>query len=330
MTNNEPTSLLPTFLKSTAFVAAVGTAYGSYVNWAQGRGYPGYETVRNVGSTGNEIVAYRKKSSGSHATVIFIPGLLSSASSVAHLADEYHELTGAECVLYNRAGYGASRVGSARPFSLSEAVEDAVEMISSMVASDRSVHLVGHSMGGLLAHRLAHRLPDRVASVTLLDPTHPYELRHSKAQYVGAEGLDLTLMLGPATMRMGGALLLSRKQVVAFAEGNRYRDRIWFDAAASKIYHAGRREWRYLHPLMLDWPSAVETVDIPLTLVAAGDTLKNIPRHRELYEQYVDAGTPGYVYEVADAGHLTLITEMRFISQICEIMAANHLRERSI
>ncbi|MGP4968888.1 alpha/beta fold hydrolase [Glutamicibacter ardleyensis] len=300
------------------------------MNWAQSRGYHGYETVRSMGASGNEIVVYRKNSTNSHSTVIFIPGLLSSVSSVAHLADEYHELTGTECVLYNRAGYGASRVGSARPFSLSEAVEDAVEMISSTVDKDRSVHLVGHSMGGLLAHRLAHRLPDRIASVTLLDPTHPYELRHSKAQYVGAEGLDLTLMLGPATMRMGGALLLSRKQVMAFAEGNRYRDRIWFDVAASKIYHAARREWSYLHPLMLDWPSAVETVNIPLTLIAAGDTLDSIPRHRELFDQYVDAGTPGYIYEVADAGHLTLVTEVRFIRQICEIMAADHLRNRSI
>jgi pimeloyl-ACP methyl ester carboxylesterase len=311
---------LPKYLAAVALAATVGATYGAYANLAQARGYRGYEPFATMGATGNHIVSYRRGLDTTFPVVVFIPGLLSSVSTLAQMADEIYKNFEVECVLYNRAGYGASRINTARPFSLSEAIDDLVTMLTTFIDNGRSIHLVGHSLGGLLAYFTALRMGEDVSSVLLLDPTHPYELRHSKAQYLGAEGLDFTLMLSPATMRMGGSLLLSRKQILTYAENNRYRDRIWLDAASSKVHAAGRREWRYLHPVMIDWPSPIPSLNVPLTLIAAGETLENIPKHLELYAEYVEAGNPGRLEELTEAGHQSLVTEPRFINEICKVL----------
>ncbi|MFD2340201.1 alpha/beta fold hydrolase [Clavibacter michiganensis subsp. tessellarius] len=320
-----------------AVSAAAGVAHGWVMQRRAGRGYAGYHPQSVVAPSGNLIVDHHAGLDRDDV-VVLLGGLLSSASTVAALGDAirrgHPDQGGAEAapgvLLHDRAGYGSSRVLTARPFSLAEAVQDLHAAIAEMVPARSRIHLVGHSLGGLLAFRYARFARDAgidrdLGSITLLDPTHPGELVASRAQYLGAEGLDLSIGLAPETMALGGGLLLVRSEAMAYAEGNPYAGRMWADATSVVTLRAARREWRFLHPMMLDWTGGLGEVDCAVHVIAAGETVRTIPRHEELYEEYLATSGRSSYNVVAGADHQTLVAQPAVVARLHDLLVAGRV-----
>lgn len=318
-----------------ASLAAVsGIAYGMKMQKRANGDYPGYSTESISSPTGNQIVDYCS-GMGRPELVVMLPGLLSSVSTMAELANIvleqkeglHHSASAPGVLLHNRAGYGASRVQTGRPFHLGEAVEDLHNAIEQLAPHDSKIHLIGHSLGGLLAFRYAQyletwNLKQNLASITLLDPTHPGELIASSAQYLGAEGLDLSISLAPETMLLGGGLLMKKDEAMAYARGNSHIDRIWADATSARTLRAARREWRYLHSMMLDWQGGLGTVETRLNLIAAEDTVKKIAGHKDLYEEYLAASSSSSYDMLESTNHQSMITDPAYLKQLYDLIGA--------
>ena len=75
-------------------------------------------------------------------------------------------------------GYGASAPWSGGRFRLAS---EAVPVRSLMGRLDEAVHLVGHSYGGALALHIARTRPERVRSLTLVEPSAFHLLRDGEA-----------------------------------------------------------------------------------------------------------------------------------------------------
>lgn len=320
-----------------AATAITGVVHGWSMQRRAERRYPGYETTSVTAPSGNLIVDHHANTDRDDV-VVLLPGLMSSASTLAALADAIRggnpdgggPAVAPGVVMHNRAGYGASRVLSARPFSLAEAVHDLHAAITAIVPSTARIHLIGHSLGGFLAYRYAQFVRDAglehgVESITLLDPTHPGELIASRAQYLGAEGLDLSIGLAPETMALGGGLLLVKADSLAYARGNPYVERIWADATSVRTLRAARREWRFLHPMMLDWTGGLGTVGCTVNVIAAGETVRTIPGHEALYTEFVETSSQSSYNVLGGADHQSLIAHPEQLRRLHELLLAGQM-----
>jgi len=295
---------------------ATGLAASATANYLTAARYPGYREVVTACASQNVIHSHIAGPDPQTDLVVVLPGLFSSVSTVADFCSHLSQTADTSLLMHNRAGYGASIVGSPKPFSIHEAITDLRQTIES-VTQDRDVrvHLVGHSFGGYLAFKYAE-LSDTgtVSSLSLIDPTHPGELRSSAAQALGAEGVNTLLELGPQTLALGGGLLLD-KSSIDYRKQSAYRKRIWADAMSSKVMYAGRREWRTLYPSMLDWRGTLGKIDCSLRVVAASATLSDIPEQRHLYEEYVDASPAGSFISISEANHQELMVVPKYFKQ---------------
>jgi pimeloyl-ACP methyl ester carboxylesterase len=86
-----------------------------------------------------------------------------------------------------------------RPF---HALVDAACAQAQALAGDGKVRLVGHSFGAVLAHRLSLRMPERIASITLLAPTHELADVFIRLGAYVAQYVDDPAPLGRAIARM--------------------------------------------------------------------------------------------------------------------------------
>jgi pimeloyl-ACP methyl ester carboxylesterase len=90
----------------------------------------------------------------------------------AHLADgmaplvDTTALEGFELIRYHRRGYAGS--AHPAPASIAEHADDAAALVE-LLGHDRA-HVIGHSSGAVIALELAARHPDRVRSLSLLEP----------------------------------------------------------------------------------------------------------------------------------------------------------------
>ncbi len=68
----------------------------------------------------------------------------------------------------HRRGYGGSSK-AAFPFSIEDQAKDCLALMDKL--GFKSAHLVGHSLSGLIALQVASDVPERIASLTLIEPS---------------------------------------------------------------------------------------------------------------------------------------------------------------
>ncbi|QYJ05285.1 alpha/beta hydrolase [Nocardioides panacisoli] len=118
---------------------------------------------------GDHELAHR--TSGDGEPVVLVHG--GWAADMLAPVERADALAGYRRVLYHRHGHGQSpRPRPVRPMTLSDHAHDLMGLLDRLDVE--SAHLVGHSLGALIALTAAADRPDRVASLSLLEPPAPF------------------------------------------------------------------------------------------------------------------------------------------------------------
>jgi pimeloyl-ACP methyl ester carboxylesterase len=104
--------------------------------------------------------------------------------------------------------------------------------LSFIDSTDRKVHLVGHSYGGGVALHVAHERPDRIASLTLYEPSAFYLLKQ-----LGDQGTAALAEIVAIAGETGEAVLRGDNRTAA---------------AAFVDYWSGHGAWEALRPALQD------------------------------------------------------------------------------
>ncbi|MFE0137254.1 alpha/beta fold hydrolase [Streptomyces sp. NPDC059037] len=285
---------------------AAGLVHQGYAAVATWRGHSGFERHSTRCGSGNIITYHLRRGAPDGPVLVCDAGLMSTSTAWLLVAD--HLDPAVTVVLYDRAGYRSSLRRCPDAYSLSESVNDLVDVVTVALGGRRTCVLAGHSLGGYLVHRAAAAAPELVEGVVLVDPTHPRELLHSPRQREGARAADMTIRLGPWTTLFGGGLLLDKREMFAFARGTAHHRALRLEVSASATWRAARREWGHSYAFMIDGGRPLDRLEIPVSVIAAEQTLRNSPEHRELLEEYVSSGTRGEVTTIADATHFSVVS----------------------
>ncbi len=111
----------------------------------------------------NSRVAYRVTGTWDDAPVLFLHDLLFTHSVFAGLA--------VPGLIPDLRGHGASATLANQWYSMAELADDVAAILDAEGAP--FAHLAGHGLGGSIAFEFARRRPDRVQSLTLIEPNIP-------------------------------------------------------------------------------------------------------------------------------------------------------------
>ncbi|WP_405605283.1 alpha/beta fold hydrolase [Streptomyces sp. NBC_01410] len=276
-------------------------------------------------ASGNRL-SYRRTGPDSAATnegtqpvVILESGLIASAEHwewiVQGLSEHFPVVT------YHRAGYGRSTYTGPEDgtYSLDTAVDDLVDLVRH-TAGDRPVVVAGHSLGGYLALKAADRLPDHILGVGLIDSSHPAELQRSSRQAQGAKMFSGSLASVAISLKFGmGALLSNPRWVDRLPEEVRslltahYRD--------SRMWVAGRREWRAVQEEFAAFDGKLPDPGVPLLVMTAGHTASQDPVQAELHAELAEAA-PHAVHHIIDgADHDSVLTDQDTAKSVVKLVS---------
>jgi pimeloyl-ACP methyl ester carboxylesterase len=199
-------------------------------------------------------------------------------------------------------GYGRSAPWPRNAKLQPEAELGVVEAVLDAVA--RPVHLVGHSYGGTVALNAARRFPQRVSSLTLIEPVAFHLLRRAteadgwreiaaiaeRHLALVGEGQDAAAAEAFVTYWMGPK---AWQQMPDAARDNAVR-------TAAKI----AAEWRLMFAAEDDL-EATSGIAAPALLVCGGRTRRPARRVVEILHQALPHA--GH-HEIADAGHMSPLT----------------------
>ncbi|GGS92163.1 MULTISPECIES: alpha/beta fold hydrolase [Streptomyces] len=284
---------------------AAGVAHQAYAELVtRTRRHAGFERRRVRCDSGNIITYHVRRGTPGGPTLVCEAGLMNTATSWLLLADFLDPSI--SVLVYDRAGYGSSLRRCPEDYSLKESVGDLLQVIADGVDTDGPCILAGHSLGGYIAHRAAAEAPDRVDGVVLVDPNHPRELIHSRKQREGARAANLTMKLGPWSATLGAGLLMDKKGMFAFAAGSPHHRALRLEGSAPSTWRAALREWNYSYAFMLDGGRPLDRLSTPVWVIAAESTVRDIPEHHDLYEEYVASGHGGSIITVPGSTHVSV------------------------
>ena len=133
------------------------------------------ETLINVGTHNLHFYV----SPGSGTPIIFESGAGNDGTVWNEVTRLLRLQTDAPLIAYDRAGFGASGIDTAR-VNISSEVEDLQTALQQLVTSDE-YFLVAHSLGGNYAMKFIANAPDRVKGAVFIDVVSPYFMTEQRA-----------------------------------------------------------------------------------------------------------------------------------------------------
>lgn len=314
-----------TLLAWSAGALVVGLKAGEVWRSRRSRSLPG-DVVRGpvaegriMASSGNDIAFRTFGSSEPERTVVLCHGLGTSSNSLLVLADLLSALPRTRVLVYDRAGYRASRIGSSEPFTVAEAVADLADVLDHVVGPEHRVTLVGHSLGGYVAHRFATLHPRRAERLWLLEPTHPQEVVRVAAKRGGVFSLSQMFRLNTSLTWWGASALKTPNELSSRTPDSPVGDLLDAEAGTGALMRATRREWRTIETLLLDGGAFLQPVEVPVRVVASDGALNALPEHREFFREYASDHA---VVEVPDANHLSLVLSPEPARRVADLIGA--------
>jgi lipase len=189
---------------------------------------------------------------------------------------------------------------------------------------DRRVHLVGHSYGGTVALNAARHFPDRVASLTLIEPVAFQLLRRADEP----DGWREIAVLAERHLALvgGGRDASAAEAFVAYWTGPKAWLRMPDAARDSAVRTAAKvaAEWRLMLAAEGDL-EAVAGIDAPTLLICAGRTRRPAQRVVEMLRRTLPNA---HHHEIADAGHMSPLTHPAAVAEAvrCQVESINAQR----
>ncbi|WP_222623346.1 alpha/beta fold hydrolase [Streptomyces armeniacus] len=288
----------------------------------------GFEEHRLVCGTGNILTCYKRVGLPDGPTLVLDAGLMSTSVSWLLVVDRLDPAI--TVVVYDRAGYRKSQRRAYEPYCLAESVDDLREVVTHARAGAGPVFLAGHSLGGYFSYQVAgtssrsggsEAPAPAVDGIILVDPMHPRELMKSPRQREGSRSTHMTMKLGSVTAYLGGSLLSEEADLVfKLCVGNPYEKQLRREMAAGRTWRAGKREWEQSYALMLDGGRSLNRVPVPVSVIAAGETLRPEVGQRPLLDEYVTLGTGGGVTEIEGASHQSMLWSGEYAPRTAEAL----------
>ena len=269
----------------------------------------------------NEIAVYKRMGSDeSQNCILLVHGMGNSSVSLVRLGEEIAEFTGRSVIRYDRPGYGASRFCTDAPYSVTQSMDELVEIIRWLHEQYHRVTVVGHSFGGLLAHLALMRLEEpNWCDALLIEPSHLHEaVRDPKRMMgvmLGVEELKNRHLLSP----FGGELLDASIGPRAL-DGRRhpYIDAVRRERRSGRCVRATRREFTTLANLLFDGtvtraPQPSANVRVVASARSIGDA-----RQKKLFSEYIC--TPADLTILDETSHETIILDRHAVKRIAQLV----------
>jgi pimeloyl-ACP methyl ester carboxylesterase len=107
---------------------------------------------------------------------------------------------GYRVVVPDQIGFGKSSKPERFQFTFQELANDTAGLLK-FLGINGKIHLVGHSMGGMLATRFALMFPDRIASLSLIDPIGLEDWKRLVAYHSVDQNFQSEMAATPETIR---------------------------------------------------------------------------------------------------------------------------------
>ncbi len=204
---------------------------------------------------------------------------------------------------YDRAGMGWSESGPAPRTPARIAGELHSLLVNAGIAGPYI--LVGHSLAGKNVRMFALQHPDEVAGLVLVDARSEYVDEHSSPadaqafqQEIAAQGnlyglaraLGLVRLFGASQVEMPARSEVTRMEIALFASSQR-----GLDATAAEALDRASSDAQLL--------AAPALGDLPLIVLAAGESMEQIPYWPEAQRQQAALSTNGRLIVVEGSGH---------------------------
>lgn len=223
-------------------------------------------------------------------------------------------LDGYRRILYHRRGYaGSSRVEG--PGSVSRDVADCRELLDAL--GIERAHIVGYSYSGAVALQLASDVPDRVGSLTLIEP--PPVHTHSASEFVAANERLLR------TRRDAGTTV-ALEEFLGMVIGPSWRDEVegHVPGAARQMERDAATFFDTDLPAVLDWDfgsTDARRISCPALHIGGGESGPWFAEVRALILQWLPR-TDDVVIEGAD--HALLLTHTPLVADALATFLRRH------
>lgn len=272
-------------------------------------------------STHNEIAIYEKPYSiNSHSCVLMVHGIGNSSVSLVRFGDEVVKTTGLPVIRYDRPGYGSSRFCTDEPYSVTQSVNELVELILWLHDRYGQVLVTGYSYGGLLAYLAFMELKEpEWCKTVLIEPLHLQEVVVDPSRKLGVT-LGLESLRSRQLLSLFGGELLDASIGPFSSNGGRYPfiDAVRRERRSGRCVRATRREFNTLSQILLNGtivepPQASSSIRV----VTSAESMKQ-PKQHDLFADFVCSNED--LMAIEETSHDTIIFDRHSVTRIAQLI----------